>query len=59
MTAWPHTIAETQDINLAACCLYAHAGYRIIRIDPTAYSDFVGETQIVWAKSFELLLAPG
>jgi hypothetical protein len=47
MTAWPHTIAETQDINLAARCLYAHAGYRIIRIAPTTYPDLVGETQIV------------
>jgi hypothetical protein len=29
------------------------------RIDPTAYPDIAGETQIVWAKAFELPLASG
>ena len=52
-------IAETQDINVAACHLYAHAGYIIGRVDPTAYPDNAGETQIVWAKSFGLALASG
>lgn len=45
--------AETQDINVAACRLYAHAGFIIVRVDPAAYPDIAGETQIVWAKSFE------
>lgn len=52
-------VAETQDINVAACHLYARAGYDIIRVNPTAYPDIAGETQIVWAKSFELPLASG
>ena len=47
-------VAETQDINFAACQLYAHTGYVIRSIDPTAYPDIAGETQIVWAKSFEV-----
>jgi GNAT superfamily N-acetyltransferase len=52
-------ISETQDINVAACLLYAHAGYTVLSIDPAAYPDLVDETQIVWAKSFELSLASG
>ncbi|MDQ6718678.1 MAG: GNAT family N-acetyltransferase [Gemmatimonadota bacterium] len=52
-------IAETQDINVAACQLYANAGYSILGIDPAAYPDIPGETQIVWTKSFELPLASG
>jgi GNAT superfamily N-acetyltransferase len=55
----PGLSAETQDINVAACQLYAHAGYVMVRIDPAAYPGIAGETQIVWAKSFELPLAPG
>jgi GNAT superfamily N-acetyltransferase len=55
----PGLIAETQDINVAACHLYAHAGYIMVRIDPAAYPGSAGETQIVWAKSFELPLASG
>jgi ribosomal protein S18 acetylase RimI-like enzyme len=45
-------VAETQDINVAACRLYASAGYRITRVDAKAYAELPGETQIIWTKLF-------
>jgi GNAT superfamily N-acetyltransferase len=43
---------ETQDNNLAACQLYAAAGYAIADIDSAAYPAFPDETRLVWTKSF-------
>jgi GNAT superfamily N-acetyltransferase len=51
--------AETQDINVAACQLYARAGYIIASVDPKAYPELPMETRIVWAKAFEIVLRSG
>jgi len=45
-------VAETQDINVAACRLYAGAGYTVRSVDACAYEDLPGETQIIWTKVF-------
>ena len=42
--------AETQDINVAACRLYAKSGYSLIDVIPDAYSDAPSETKLVWTK---------
>ena len=49
----PGLVVETQDINVAACRLYAGAGYGITSIDAHAYAALPGETQIIWTKRFE------
>jgi ribosomal protein S18 acetylase RimI-like enzyme len=46
----PGIAVETQDINVAACRLYASAGYAITRTDANAYPDLAAETQIIWTK---------
>ena len=43
---------ETQDVNVAACRLYAGAGYRIDSVNANAYEELAGETQIIWTKRF-------
>jgi ribosomal protein S18 acetylase RimI-like enzyme len=43
---------ETQDINVAACRLYAASGYTLQDIIPNAYADANGETKLMWGKSF-------
>ena len=43
---------ETQTNNVAACELYARAGYRITKVAPNAYPDVPGEVQVMWAKTF-------
>jgi ribosomal protein S18 acetylase RimI-like enzyme len=43
---------ETQTNNVAACELYARAGYRITKVAPTAYPDVPGDVQVMWAKTF-------
>ena len=43
---------ETQTNNVAACELYARAGYRITKVAPDAYPDVPGEVQVMWAKTF-------
>ena len=48
----PGSLVETQDVNVAACRLYASAGYAIRRIDASAYPDLPGETQIIWTRPF-------
>ena len=47
-------VIETQNINVAACDLYARTGYRITKVDGTAYPELPGEVQVTWAKTFEL-----
>jgi ribosomal protein S18 acetylase RimI-like enzyme len=48
----PGIVVETQDINVAACRLYAGAGFRITSVDAHAYIELPGETQIIWTKRF-------
>ena len=43
-------IVETQDINVAACRLYASAGYVLTCVSPRAYPDLAEETQLIWEK---------
>lgn len=47
---------ETQDINVAACRLYARAGYRLVEINPCAYPEHPDEIQLIWQK--DLASAP-
>jgi ribosomal protein S18 acetylase RimI-like enzyme len=48
----PGVTVETQDVNVAACRLYAGAGYGISSVDANAYDGFPGETRIIWTKRF-------
>jgi GNAT superfamily N-acetyltransferase len=42
---------ETQDINVAACRLYARHGFRLSATDPHAYPDQPGEVQLLWSAA--------
>ena len=46
---------ETQNVNAAACRLYARCGYRLAEAHPSAYPDLPGEVQLIWRK---LLVPP-
>jgi GNAT superfamily N-acetyltransferase len=39
---------ETQDINVAACRLYARHGFRLRAVNPGAYPDLPDEIQLLW-----------
>ena len=41
---------ETQDINSRACGFYEAMGFTLAEVDPNAYPDLPGETQIIWRK---------
>jgi ribosomal protein S18 acetylase RimI-like enzyme len=41
---------ETQNNNVAACCLYASAGYMLRSIDRFAYPALPNEVQLIWSK---------
>ena len=43
---------ETQDVNVAACRLYAASGYTVRRIVPAGYEDAPDETKLLWVKLF-------
>jgi ribosomal protein S18 acetylase RimI-like enzyme len=45
---------ETQDINVAACRLYADAGYVLTAINPCAYADVPDEVQLIWEKQLDV-----
>jgi ribosomal protein S18 acetylase RimI-like enzyme len=45
-----HMQIETQHVNLAACRLYARAGYSLARINPGAYPTLPDEVQLIWQK---------
>jgi ribosomal protein S18 acetylase RimI-like enzyme len=45
-------VAETQDVNIPACQLYAGAGYVVSAVDANAYPDLPGETRVMWTKRF-------
>ena len=46
-------VIETQNTNVAACELYARAGYGVTKVDATAYPDLPGEVQVVWTKIWQ------
>jgi ribosomal protein S18 acetylase RimI-like enzyme len=41
---------ETQNINVAACRLYARMGCELRRIDRFAYADLPHEVELLWSK---------
>jgi ribosomal protein S18 acetylase RimI-like enzyme len=41
---------ETQDINVAACRLYASAGYSIAEANRNAYPQLPDEVQLIWRR---------
>jgi hypothetical protein len=41
---------ETQDINVAACRLYASSGYVLTAVVGEAYPDAPGEAKLLWSK---------
>jgi GNAT superfamily N-acetyltransferase len=43
---------ETQDINVAACRVYAAHHFAVTAINPGAYGDAPTETQLIWTKEF-------
>jgi ribosomal protein S18 acetylase RimI-like enzyme len=43
---------ETQDINVAACRLYAAHDFAITAVNPGAYHEAPTETQLIWTKKF-------
>ena len=42
--------AETQDINVPACRLYASAGYSLAEVNRDAYPELPDEVQLVWHR---------
>lgn len=42
---------ETQQINLGACRFYEAMGFTVASVDPEAYAELPGETQIIWHKA--------
>ena len=43
-------LAETQQINVAACRLYGSRGCGLEHVDTAAYPDFPDEVQLIWRK---------
>lgn len=41
---------ETQQINVAACRLYARAGFELRVVDPLGYPELPGEAMLLWYK---------
>lgn len=41
---------ETQDINVAACRFYDRHGFCLRMVNPRAYPNLPGETQLLWYK---------
>ena len=42
---------ETQNINVAACRLYARHGFALEAVNHFAYANVPGETQFLWSKT--------
>ena len=42
--------AETQDINVPACRIYASAGYSIAEVNRHAYPELPDEVQLIWHR---------
>lgn len=43
---------ETQDVNVAACRLYAMSGYTLRHVEAAAYDEVPGESKLIWVKLF-------
>ena len=43
-------LAETQDVNVAACRFYDAMGCTLIACEPDAYSAIPGETRLIWRR---------
>ncbi len=43
-------LAETQDVNVAACRFYSKHGFRLDAANRGAYPDLPGETQLIWYR---------
>jgi ribosomal protein S18 acetylase RimI-like enzyme len=43
---------ETQDINVAACRLYAAHGFTLTNVAPAAYPEAPDETKLTWTQRF-------
>jgi GNAT superfamily N-acetyltransferase len=41
---------ETQNINVAACRLYARHGYQLAEVHQFAYAEYPDEIQLLWSK---------
>lgn len=41
---------ETQQINVAACRLYAERGFQLVAVEPHAYPAFPAEARLTWRK---------
>jgi ribosomal protein S18 acetylase RimI-like enzyme len=52
-------MAETQDINVAACRFYQHAGYKLVGVDRFAYPDLPDEARLTWAKRLNVMAPSG
>jgi GNAT superfamily N-acetyltransferase len=50
-----HLVAETQDVNVAACRFYAKQGCRLGAVNRRAYADFPGETQLLWIRDLAVI----
>jgi ribosomal protein S18 acetylase RimI-like enzyme len=50
-------VIETQNVNVAACELYARSGYTMTKVDANAYPELPGEVQVIWTKTFAAPLA--
>jgi len=44
-------LAETQDINVAACRFYEAQGFHLATIEPRAYPTLPDEIRLVWRKT--------
>ena len=50
---------ETQDLNVAACRLYASRGCVLRRVDPHAYPTLPAETMLLWSLALDERGPPG
>jgi GNAT superfamily N-acetyltransferase len=44
-------LVETQDVNVAACRLYARMGCRLVSYDEQGYDTMPGEARLIWRAS--------
>ena len=47
-------IAETQNVNVAACRFYERTGCELVRMDRRVYPEFPDEVRLVWRKQVRL-----
>jgi GNAT superfamily N-acetyltransferase len=51
-------LAETQDINVAACRFYEAQGFHLATVDPRAYPTLPDEVRLVWRKTIRATAGP-